>query len=146
MGYARILDKDIYPKNYGSFKHCRIDNQGKTITFVMACGASYSVPLKYFLKWNTYPHYVLRKGRLRPWDGAPTPSHEGIVSFSRCRRTLSNTAVNVYLSNGSVYQVPWDTVLMACEEKYEHFGGLTEESKRIVTGWFAGHRKNRCHP
>jgi hypothetical protein len=47
----------------------------------------------------------------------------------RCRRLDDGSVVRVYLSSGHAVDVVWDTVLMACEPAYEHFGGLTEESR-----------------
>ena len=68
------------------------------------------------------------------WDADYEPFGEAVV---KCRRVLSRTAVRIYLSNETAYDVPWDTVLMACEKKYEHFGGLTRESKKIVNEWLS---------
>jgi len=43
--------------------------------------------------------------------------------------------VRIYLSDGKQHDVPWDTVLMACEPRYEHFGGLTSHSKELTKRW-----------
>lgn len=132
MDTTKILDKNINFSNYANFRNCRIKNKGKIITFVMACGVQYDVAIDYFLQWNKHPHYLLTKGKLIEGDKSSQHIEEKPPIFSKYWMTLSNTAVMVCLSNDSVYEVPWDTVLMACEERYEHFGGLTDESKRIV--------------
>ena len=46
--------------------------------------------------------------------------------------------MRVYLDNGEIYDVAWDMILMACEPAYEHFGGLTEDSKEFISRWFEG--------
>jgi hypothetical protein len=133
----KLKDKNININNYGSFEKGVISKDGKSISFSMACGVNYRVSLDYFLKWFSNPHYTLVEGELLEWEQSKHKfAWNGSIAFAACERILSNTALRVSLSNGAIYDVPWDTVLMACEEKYEHFGGLTSESKQIVNEWY----------
>lgn len=135
MATDKLLDKDVKISNYASFEKCDISSDGKTVNFIMTCGSSYFVPLGYFLKWFSCPHYLLSEGRLIEWGESEHKPDEDDILFATCERILSNTALRVSLSNGAVYDVSWDTVLMACEERYEYFGGLTNESRSIVKKW-----------
>jgi hypothetical protein len=135
MDTMKIFDKDITVLNYANFKHCLIRNHGKSITFTLACGAEYDVPIEYFLKWNNHPHYVIVGEELIEWEKSIKSPEEEMPIFSKWWKVLSDTAVRVCLSNDAVYEIPWDTVLMACEKRYEHFGGLTNESRLVVSEW-----------
>jgi hypothetical protein len=136
----KITNKIINSKYLGTFRQCKVIASGKAIRFIMAGGASYDVPLDYFLTWNTEPHYVHQHNKWVRWDSTKQKSQSGkAIVVSKCRLILLKTAVRVYLSNNTAYDVPWDTVLMACERGYEHFGGLTKESKRITKRF---HRRN----
>jgi hypothetical protein len=129
----KIFDKEITSKNFGTFRKCNLIASGKAIRFIMAGGASYDVPLDYFLTWNTEPHYIYRRNKWVRWDRTKHKSRGAkATAIAKCRPILLKTAVRVYLNNNTSYDVPWDTVLMACEKGYEHFGGLTNESKRIT--------------
>jgi len=136
-----ILDKNIRTTNYASFQSCDISNDGKSVIFIMKCGDSYQVALDYFLKWFSNPHYLLSNNKMVEWGNEEYNFHNKDISFVSCEPILSNTAIRIFLSNGAIYDVPWDTVLMTCEERYEHFGGLTEESKRIVEEFGPGQKK-----
>lgn len=138
MKTDKITDKDISFDNYATFKKCEIFNNGKRLKFTMACGISYEVSLDYLLKWFKTPHYLCKNGNILKWKISKKDDHRvrrKSITVVKFRRVLSRTAVRIYLSNETVYDVPWDTVLMACEKKYEHFGGLTKESKKIVNEW-----------
>ena len=54
----------------------------------------------------------------------------------RTRRMIDGSIIRVYLSDGRVFEVPWDTVLMTCEPRYEHFGGLTKKSKAMINNYW----------
>jgi hypothetical protein len=48
-------------------------------------------------------------------------------------RTISDGHLaRLYLSDGRRIDVAWDTILMACEPRYEHYGGLTEVSRQLT--------------
>lgn len=127
----KILDKDVQRSNYGTFQKCIIDYSGKTIKFVYANKENYTVSIDFFLKWNKYPHTVFSKNRWKSWSPSVKFSKKKGL-FKKWRRILSNSAIQVYLSNGVAYTIPWDTVLMACEPRYEHYGGFTEESQTLI--------------
>ena len=131
----KIKDNKIDFSNYANFKSCKIRDNGKSIRFIMVNGAQYDVPMEYFLSWFTSPHYRNVDNKLIDFDETmehpdPKKSH-----FTNWEIILSATAVRIYLDY-YVYTVPWDTILMACEPRYEHFGGLTEESKANVRKWW----------
>ena len=136
----KIFDKDISFSNYATFKECRILDDGSAIRFIMDCGASYIVPLEYLLKWFSRPHYLYEDNKLKPWYNSKCKDSKP-VKIVKCCPILRNGAMKVFLNDNSVYVVAWDTVLMACEKNYEHFGGLTENSKRTVYEWFENGKK-----
>lgn len=135
----KLYDKDITPSDYGTFQNCSIRAEGKVFRFEYACGARYDVPIDYFVQWYYEPHYIRRGSRWIEWQRS---KHKDVKKGRRLRllfvryRSLSGIwgirAVKIFLNNGTAFLVPWDTVLMSCEKRYEHFGGLTKESRRIV--------------
>ena len=135
MATKKILDKNIDSSNYASFKNCLITHNGRQLVFVFACGASYDVPLEYILKWFSKPHYMVLNGKIKSWDDTKNTPVSQKAKVLKCRKVLHRTAIRIYLSNNTAYDVFWDTVLMACEKTYQHFGGLTKESKEIVNSW-----------
>lgn len=126
-----ILDKYITRKNYGIFQKCIIAPSGKSINFIFANGQEYTVSLEYFLKWNRHPHVVYFKNKWINWNASISIDNKNGL-YKKWRRVISNSAVKIYLTNDTAYIIPWDTVLMACEPRYEYYGGLTKESKKIV--------------
>jgi len=140
----KIYDKNITDNNFGAFDKCSIINTGKAIKFNFAGGSSYCVPIEYFLSWYTEPHYIFKNGKWIEWNSL---KHKIVGSkktfFVKQKRIMSKHAVKVYLNNKTSYVVPWDTVLMSCEEMYEHFGGLTKTSIKI-TNQFIGNNKKGC--
>jgi hypothetical protein len=129
----KIIDKNITLDNYGAFIECVIRGDGKNIEFVMSGGTSYAVSLNYFLAWFKEPHYIYNSGRwIKPARTIKKTDRVRLQKFIKWRRIHAGRAVKVYLSDNTAYIVPWDTVLMACERSYEHFGGLTKESKKLA--------------
>ncbi len=118
----KLLDRDIDSSNYATFKNCLITRNGRELEFVFACGMSYDVPLEYVLKWFSKPHYTVLNGKLKPWNGTKHISISQRVKVIKCRRVLQRTAIRIYLNNNTAYDIVWDTVLMACEKLYQHFG------------------------
>jgi len=140
---ARILNKNIGFNNYATFKRCRILDNGQAFRFVFACNEVYDVPLEYILTWFSGPTYIIKPGKAK--GNKKQNIEEGFKKKNRMihyRRTLSNGAIRIYFSNGNVYVVAWDTVLMASEIEYEWFGGWTEESIEITREWFKNNRKD----
>lgn len=132
----KIRDKDINFKNYASYKSAIVFKSGKAIRFIMAGGKTYDVPVSYIVTWSKEPHRRYVKGKWREISQSEkiNINKKGLLAL-RCRRILLNTVVRVYFNNCSAYDVPWDTLLMACEKAYEHFGGLTSISKKIVSDY-----------
>ncbi len=103
------------------------------MSFVFQSGARYDVPVDYLLLW--YEGYRGDHNRElgRPFDSSREPT-----TATKTRRLRDGHVVRVYLDNGEIYDVAWDMILMACEPAYEHFGGLTEDSKEFISRWFEG--------
>ncbi len=136
MAIKTIFDKHISFKNFATFKQCQILANGRAIRVIFACGARYDIPVRYVLQWSPHPHYMLINGELKEWeDGSPHPDVREDMLFVKCERIVWRTAIRVSLNNDTLYEIPWDTVLMACEPRYEHFGGWTTDSRKIVDAW-----------
>jgi hypothetical protein len=132
----KILFKNISVDNYLEFRRCSISEDGEKLTCQYANGATYDVPMEYYLQWHDEPHYVVKDGRSEDWpEGKEFKKRRKKVKFVRCRRVMGGRCIRVYLSDNTACDVPWDTVLMTCEKNYEEFGGLTERSKKIIYGW-----------
>jgi len=136
MKKGKLLDKNMDMYNYVTFKSCQVLENGTRVQFVYANGVSYNVPLEYILSWFSEPHFVLENGKLKDWNETKFSIDTKNVYALKCRRVFEREAVRIYLSNNTANDVLWDTILMACEPNYEHFGGLTSESKKDVDQWF----------
>ena len=94
------------------------------LVFAYPSGNCYRVPLDYLLRWYA----------------EPPPHQEGVmaggdVRVIRSRKISGGHLVRIYLSDGRQLDIAWDVVLMACEPLYEHYGGLTQESKELTRRW-----------
>jgi len=132
-----IKDEDITTDNYASITTCNILDSGTAISFTMPCGSTYQAPIEFFKQWFSEPHYLDKDGALVPYKKRNSLSEvrRANEKFVKCEHILNGLAVRVFLSGGAIYDVAWDVVLMACERRYEHFGGLTDESKKIIFRW-----------
>lgn len=122
-----IRDRALVKRGFSPFASS-VSADGKEFTFVYPSGARYSVPLDCIVAWFQEPHEVRE-----------TLRSPGELRILRTRRHFRGYLVRVYLSNGSVYDVKYDTVLMSCEPLYENFGGLTAESKKLTEFWWGRH-------
>jgi len=116
----RILDKNISRKNYGAFKKTSVVDAGCSILVEYNNNEKYKIPLDYMLEWN--PEFRLTKKRMS--DSNP-------LRIMKTRRVMRGTCINIYLSDARVFQIAWDSVLIAGEPQYEHFGGFSLESKKF---------------
>ena len=98
--------------------------------FEYPAGARYEVPLDYILEW------FLEFG-VSNSQGTARSSSE--VRIKRSRLVSEKRLARMYLSDGSSYDLAWDTVLMACEPLYEHYGGLTQTAKELTQRWAEAH-------
>jgi hypothetical protein len=114
----KIRDRTLHKQGFGEFSASSVVSGGKAIAFSYPSGMRYIVPLEYILSWFG------SSGR-----------GEEPANATRSRRLSGGRLVRVYLSDGKYLDVAWDTVLMACEPLYEHYGGLTQESKALTTRW-----------
>ena len=113
MERRAILDRKVHLQGYSRFQRSGVLRGGTGVRFVYPSGAIYDVPKAYLASWfETLPQ---RTPRIR----ATRVLADGVVT-------------RVYFSGGHSVDVAWDTVLMACEPAYEHFGGLTSESRRLT--------------
>ena len=110
------------------FARSSVSRNGKSILFEYLSGARYRVPLEYLLEWFDEPHEIQKK-----------VDSLGELRIEKSRRFSNSHFVLVRLSDGRTYYVAADTVLMACEPLYEHFGGLTEKAKGMTRDWWQRH-------
>lgn len=108
-----ISDRNVHLLGYSRFQRSGVLRGGAGVRFMYPSGAVYDVPRLYLAAWfNTLPR--------------PTPR------IRATRMLADGRVIRVYFSRGHSVDVAWDTVLMACEPAYEHFGGLTPGSRRLV--------------
>jgi hypothetical protein len=124
-----FADSDVSFSNFVGFSAVKVLEGGRCVRFRYPSGFSYDVPLRYLLSWFARPHFALLRGRWRDVS-AEWPRNTGKATASGARRTMGGLAVRIYLTNQRALEVAWDTVLMACEPAYEHFGGLTPEGRQ----------------
>jgi hypothetical protein len=113
-----IRDRTLRKQGFGIFSRSAIAACGKEVAFFYPSGARYIAPIEYVASWfdETRPDLNL------------------LVAL-RSRKIAGGDLVRVYLSDGRYLDVAWDTVLMACEPRYEHYGGLTAASKALTKRW-----------
>ncbi len=114
----RIVDRRIGTSGFGEFASSHRSPLGAGVRFVFRNGTAYDVPA-----------VVLRAWRGVARDPGIAKRVPGIRSV---RRVWEGKVVRLRWADGIVQDVPWDSVLMGCEPRYEHFGGLTEESRRFT--------------
>jgi hypothetical protein len=137
----RITDDMIDFSNYANFIDCQIQEDGKCVEFIYANSSKYKVPIEYLVLWFSNPHYHVTNNELVEFNESQHQNSKKLLRATKWELILAGTAIRLYLGD-LVYEIPWDTVLMASEPKYEHFGGLTDKSKKIVNDWW--NNKDRC--
>ena len=103
---------------FGKFSTASKADEGGAVVFQYPSGVRYKVPVEFIRAW--FP--VEEKA-------------EGTATITRVRTISDGDLVRIYFSDKRNADVVWDTVLMACEPLYEHYGGLTEHSKRLTEVW-----------
>lgn len=114
-----IRDRTLHKQGFGGFSASSVVSGGRAIVFFYPSGSRYTVSLRYILSWFS-----------------ESQQREVPSKAIRSRRISDDHLVRIYFPNGKFLDVAWDTVLMACEPRYEHYGGLTEESKALTKDWF----------
>ncbi|MCD4780547.1 MAG: hypothetical protein K8S27_08385 [Candidatus Omnitrophica bacterium] len=122
----KIYDKDINFSNYGSFKKTILSKDGISITFIFTCNDNYVVKISSLKKWFKSPHYILQEGKLINFNRRLHVVKDA-KKIIKIRCILLRTAIRIYFDNNAVNDVCWDTVLMACEPRYEHYGGFKKK-------------------
>jgi hypothetical protein len=120
-----IRDRTMESQGFSRFASSSIKESGRAIDFLYPSGDRYQVPVDYLVQWYGESHdseVILTVGDARA---------------IRSRKISDGHMVRVFMSDGSKIDVAWDVVLMACEPRYEHYGGLTQESKALVSRWQA---------
>ena len=123
INQKKIFDKDVSFSNYLRFKKCRLIKELQSVEFIYANGKKYQVPFSEIRKWFKRPHYYLRNG-VRIKFGNQKYKVSKNPKPIRVRRILKGSGVRIYFNDKTACDVAWDTVLMACEPAYEHYGGL----------------------
>ena len=125
----KILDKHVSSENFAKFSRCKSINSGRGVKFCYPSGDTYEVSLPRILSWFARPHYIRTVVGVKDWpaDLAFTVNLE--VRITSLRRVLRGHALRIYTTGGAIFDVAWDTVLMACEPRYEWF----ERAKRQWT-------------
>jgi hypothetical protein len=115
---TRLSDRNVSRKGFGKFSTASRADDGGFVVFQYPSGARYKVPVEYIRTW--FP-----VGEKTEWT----------ATILRVRTISDGDLVRIYFSDQRKADVVWDTVLMACEPLYEHYGGLTEHSKRLAEAW-----------
>ena len=130
----RILDKDIANHNYARFTACTICGDGHKIEFSYPVGDSYCVDINEFESWYNSPHLIIDKtGSAIDWPQGKAYRPQRKRCFAHAELALSGFTIRVLLSDQTGYYVAWDTVLMACEPRYQWYGGLPAHIKEMNT-------------
>lgn len=116
-----IVDKRVARDGWTAFSRSGVGSGGRSVEVEYANGVRYIIPAQYIVRWGIRT------------EGFKVPGKSARVV--RVRRARKNQVVRVTFSDGSKGDMVWDTVLMACEPRYEHFGGLTKESKALTREW-----------
>ncbi len=132
---ARIMDSDIDESNYSVFRRIQIIDDGLVLVFEYPSGDKYSVGLNQIMGWFEGFSPILN------WKKSSNEDNRRLF-IEKCDLSHGGHAAIVCLSNGNAYQIAWDTVLMACEPRYEWYGGLPDELKAIVKEANAEQDKN----
>lgn len=122
----KLRDRTLVRQGFGRFAGTSRGAEGDAILFVYPSGVKYRVPLSYVLNWFD---------NSAESDGQQAVDDE-VISVVRTRTLVDGHLARIYLSDGRRMDVAWDTVLMACEPLYEHFGGLTEQSRELAHRWY----------
>lgn len=119
-----ITDKDTRLLGLNSFSSVVFREDTQVLEFTYRGGKKYDVPLRYFRTWFPAPHEQGHAVSGRGDDVAAA----GLVG-------TGGACAQVVLRSGAAFYVGWDLVLMACEPKYIHYGGLTKESQQNTKRW-----------
>lgn len=115
---AKIRDRRVGTSGYSEFASSSVVNEGRGVRFVFRNGSAFEVPAMVLRAWRS------AEGRLNSVRAAPR--------VKRSRRVTRGEVIRLFWSDGIVQDVVWDTVLMGCEPRYEHFGGLTNDSRAFT--------------
>lgn len=124
-----ILDKYINKSNYAVFSQCNVVRNGSAVRFKYPSSDVYEVDIGPILSWFDKPHYICTEKGIADWPQGRSYKSTSRLYVKAVRRVLCKSALRIYMSDNTAYDVAWDTVLMACEPRYEWFGGLPEEIK-----------------
>ena len=97
----------------------------RIVRFQMRSGDTFDVPVPVILTWfdgyeDEQPGAILREVSVDDLE----------MIDAAC--WVEGRIARVSLNDGRILDVPWDTLLMACEPRFEHYGGLTAASKKLT--------------
>lgn len=120
-----IRDRVVNKLGFTRFLSAAVTDDDKSLRVKYVAGAEYEIPMEYVRTWYSKgPHEKLdQRGK----------------SAAKIEDDDDQMIVELTLKDGSHYLIAWDVVLMACEPRYEHFGGFTDQSKANTASWLERH-------
>lgn len=116
-----IVDKRAGKYGWTTFSRSSVGREGRSVEVEYSNGVRYLIPTAYIIRWGI--------------QGEASKPPRKTARVLRVRRARKNQVVRVTFTDGTKGDIAWDTVLMACEPRYEHYGGLTRESKALTREW-----------
>jgi hypothetical protein len=129
MKAKRLWDKDISDANFARFARCLIVRNGTAVCFKYPSQDTYEVDIADILSWFERPHYLCLSKHAENWPADRSYARPAGIRIKGGRRVLRGHAIRLYMTDDTAYDVAWDTVLMACEPRYQWFGGLSSRSR-----------------
>jgi hypothetical protein len=127
-GLREISDENAATLGFSEFSDISVVDGGSAVFFTYHSGAKYVVPASFLVTW--FAHL----------------ENADCLNLSDARLSEDRSEARVHFSDGSACDAAWDLVLMACEKRYEHYGGFTEKSKTRSAQFFLKHGPFRVSP
>lgn len=116
-----IVDRRAGTEGWTTFSRASVGPEGRSVEVEYSNGVRYLIPAAYIVRWGI--------------QGESSKPPRTTARVLRVRRARRSQVVRVTFSDGTKGDMVWDTVLMACEPSYEHYGGLTKESRALTREW-----------
>ncbi len=121
-GRKPILDSTAEAQGFTDFSRSCVLDSGRKVLVCYRSEASYVISCEYLMKW--FETEQVREDR----PGAR-------LQIRKSRVISRGQQIRVWFHDGSIRDINWDSVLMACEPKYEHYGGFTVNSRQVTETW-----------
>jgi len=128
-GWTTIRDRRIGEQGFNRFKKASVDEKGGLLVRFFS-GASYRIPCKY----------------LKALVGASAGNSMEPCRLQRARILRGREQIRIEFSEGTMATLTWGDILMAFEPMYEHFGGFSEDGRKMIETWNRLHPPFRVHP